>query len=116
MRQTSINQTGLTICAEGHEAEFLRALPVGRLWGAGKKTVERLEQFGIRTIGELSAVELSLLKTIVGDASSMHLHNLSLGIDPRPVIPDSNDRKSISEEQTFERDTDDRDASVTRYS
>lgn len=98
---------GVTICHPGHEEEFLRPLPVGRLWGAGKKTVERLEQFGIRTIGELAATDIMTLKTMVGNAAGEHLGNLARGIDPRPVVPDEYERKSISEERTFERDTDD---------
>jgi nucleotidyltransferase/DNA polymerase involved in DNA repair len=98
---------GVTICPPGEEEKFLRPLPVGRLWGAGKKTVERLEQFNIRTIGDLAATELSLLKNITGDASGEHLWNLARGIDARPVIPNGYERKSISEEKTFERDTDD---------
>jgi len=98
---------GLTVCPSGTEAEFLRALPVGRLWGAGKKTVERLEQFGIRTIGDCALSDITTLRSILGTASGEHLWNLARGIDPRPVVADPFDRKSISEEVTFERDTDD---------
>ena len=98
---------GVTICRAGDEEKFLRPLPVGRLWGAGKKTVERLELFGIRTIGDLAATDITILKNITGDAAGEHLWHLARGIDPRPVVPDGYERKSISEEKTFERDTDD---------
>ena len=98
---------GVTICPAGQEESFLRPLPVGRLWGAGKKTVERLEQFSIRTVGELAATDIRTLRSMVGAAAGEHLWNLSHGIDPRPVVPDEYERKSISEERTFERDTED---------
>jgi len=97
---------GITECPMGKEREFLAPLPIGKLWGAGKKTVEWFESAGIRKIGDLARLDPSLAEKLLGK-SGLHLWSLALGIDSRPVIPGSHERKSISEEHTFEHDTDD---------
>ncbi len=85
---------------------FLEPLPVGRLWGVGEKTGETLGRLGIRTIGDLGRTPESILKRVLGDASARHLWELANGIDPRDVIP-YEPPKSVSHEETFERDLDD---------
>jgi len=97
---------GITECPPGKEREFLAPLPVGKLWGAGKKTVEWLESKGIRKVDDIARLDPVLAEKLLGK-SGLHLWNLSRGIDSRPVIPGSGERKSISEEHTFEHDTDD---------
>ncbi|MDX1657277.1 MAG: DNA polymerase IV [Nitriliruptorales bacterium] len=84
----------------------LRALPVGDLWGAGPKTVERLERYGFRTIGDVADADRRTLERIVGDAHGRHLHALATGSDDRSVTPHE-PAKSISAEETFEDDIDD---------
>ncbi len=93
---------GLLCLGPGHLGEFLRALPVERLWGVGRVTLKRMHELGIRTVGELARRDLSELRDAFGSAGS-HLHELASGIDPRPVIADWQ-RKSYGEENTFERD------------
>ena len=46
---------GLVVVPSGEEAAFLAPLAVGKLWGIGPKTVERLNREGVETIGELAA-------------------------------------------------------------
>ncbi len=94
---------GLTICPLGEEKEFLAPLPVSKLWGAGKKTVEYLTSFGITTIGELATLPIEMLEKKLGK-HGLHLWLLANGIDERSVETDW-EIKSISEEITFERDT-----------
>ena len=96
---------GLVICPQGEEASFLAPLPVKRLWGAGPKTVERLEKMGITTIGELAAFSEEGLTRYFGRWGA-HLRQMALGIDPRSLETGS-ERKSISEERTFSTDTGD---------
>jgi DNA polymerase-4 len=98
---------GITECPPGEEAAFLAPLHVGKLWGAGKKTVARLESLGIRRIGDLAALEQNAAVSMLGSSAGLDLWYLARGIDSRPVIPDGVDQKSISEEHTFEHDTDD---------
>ncbi|HPE29075.1 MAG TPA: DNA polymerase IV [Candidatus Mcinerneyibacteriales bacterium] len=94
---------GLVICPPGEEAAFLAPLPVQRLWGAGPRTVERLEKMGITTIGELASFSEEGLTRHFGRWGA-HLRQMALGIDHRSLETES-ERKSISEERTFSADT-----------
>lgn len=85
---------------------FLEPLPVGRLWGVGEKTGDLLGRLAIRTVGDLARTPRPVLERLIGEASSAHLSALSHGIDEREVIP-YEAPKSVSHEETFERDLDD---------
>lgn len=97
---------GLVHWPAGEVAARLRPLPVGDLWGAGPRTVERLHGFGYRTVGQLADAELRTLQRVVGEALGSQLHQLARGIDPRRVSP-SEPARSISGERTFANDVDD---------
>jgi DNA polymerase IV len=86
----------------------LRPLPIAHLWGAGPRTVERLEGYGFRTVGQLADTDLRTLQRIVGDALGSQLHRLARGEDPRSVTPHEPAR-SVSAEETFDEDVDDPD-------
>ena len=45
---------GLLVIDAERITEFLWPLPVGRIWGIGKKGEQRLRYLGIRTIGQLA--------------------------------------------------------------
>jgi DNA polymerase-4 len=94
---------GLVVVPAGGERAFLEPLPVGRLWGAGPVTQERLKQAGIATIGDVARLPRERLLALVGEAGAEHYHALANGIDPRTVEPDR-DAKSISHETTFDED------------
>jgi DNA polymerase-4 len=96
---------GLTICEPGKEKEFLAPLPVGKLWGVGKKTEEHLHKMGFHTIGEVAEASQQFLAKKMGKWGS-HLWQLANGIDDRPV-EEWGPQKSISHEHTFEVDQDD---------
>ena len=93
---------GLVICEPGDEKKLLEDLPLRYLWGAGKKTVEKLESFGYRKIGDVASCSSEKLVQEFGKIG-LHLWNLANGIDERPVTSEGT-RKSISEEITFPRD------------
>jgi DNA polymerase-4 len=103
---------GLIVVPAGGIREFLDPLPVGALWGAGEKTVDVLHRLGIRTVAELAAVPVSVLGRVLGEAQSKHLSSLSHGTDDRVVVP-YEAPKSISHEETFDRDLDD-DGEIVR--
>lgn len=81
---------------------FLPPLPVGRIPGVGKVTERRLEEFGIKTVGDLCAKELPALESRFG-RYGVRLYELARGIDHSAVVPDR-PTQSISAEDTFERD------------
>ncbi len=93
---------GLVVVEEGKEKEFLAPLEISRLWGAGKKTVERLNGLGIHTIGDLQNLPEEVLKKKFGKMGR-HFYLISRGIDDRNVVPDHG-VKSVSNEMTFFED------------
>jgi DNA polymerase-4 len=87
----------------GHEEEFLRDLPIERLWGVGEVTAQVLRRLGLTTIGELAAYPREILEQRFGD-QGRHLHDLAHGRDDSALCLDWQ-RKSLSAETTFARDT-----------
>jgi DNA polymerase-4 len=86
-----------------HEAEaFLAPLPVGKIPGVGKVMDAKLAALGIRTCADLRLRDVRDLEQRFG-RYGRRLHELSKGIDERPVEPDQ-PVQSISTEDTFERD------------
>ncbi|CAB5010826.1 unannotated protein [freshwater metagenome] len=98
---------GVLIVKPGDELGVLHPLPVGRLWGVGPATRERLDRFGVKTIGDLSRIPEATLVGALGAANGKHLHALSWNRDERGVQPDQQ-TKSVSHEETFSEDKTDR--------
>jgi DNA polymerase IV len=100
----------ITVVEPGGEAAFLAPLPVMALWGVGPKTAERLEEKGIRTIGDLARWQEAELVRMFGK-NGADLSVRARGIDDRPVEP-SHETKSISQETTFSKDITNADSLV----
>jgi len=76
---------GLTVVPIGRERDFLDPLPVKLIWGIGPKTQARLEERGIRTIGELAETPGRSLRHLLGDANGDKLAALANNVDPRSI-------------------------------
>ncbi|HXS26863.1 MAG TPA: DNA polymerase IV [Steroidobacteraceae bacterium] len=96
---------GLTVVSPDRVHEFLDGLSVRRLPGLGRKAGERVEALGIATVGELRRAPDARLVPIFGRYAA-RLRERASGIDDRPVEPDR-DERSVSAEDTFERDVSD---------
>ena len=96
---------GLTLVPEQGKAQFLRPLPVRALYGVGKVTAEALNNAGVDTIGDLQNYRGDL-RAIVGSFASA-LKQFAIGNDDRPLSV-GDEIKSISAEETFLKDTEDR--------
>jgi DNA polymerase-4 len=94
---------GLVVVAPGTELAVLHPLPVTRLGGVGPATAERLHQVGVQTVGDLAARPITDLVALAGKAHGAGLYALARAEDDRPVVPDR-EVKSVSHEETFERD------------
>jgi DNA polymerase-4 len=94
---------GLVVVPPGAELDVLHPLPVTRLGGVGPATAERLHQVGVKTVADLAAKSLTDLIALVGRAHGAGLYALARAEDDRPVVPDRG-VKSVSHEETFERD------------
>jgi DNA polymerase-4 len=99
---------GFVVLRPEQVAAFLAPLPVGRIWGVGKKAERGLHALGVRTIGELAALPERVLVDHFG-ASGRHVWRLAHGQDDREVVPDR-EAKSVSTETTFRQDVGDREA------
>ncbi len=96
---------GLTLIPNRDKVEFLRPLPVRRIHGVGKVTEQSLINAGLRTIADIQDYpgDLRHLMGSFGPA----LKRYAMGEDERPV-GNRDVVKSISSENTFSEDTDDR--------
>ncbi len=95
---------GLTVVEPDRIEEFLAPIPVNRIQGVGRKTNERLEVLGIRTIGDLAAFPSDRLGDLFGSWSE-YMGNVARGIDDSPVEAWTGPPKSIGSETTFDEDT-----------
>jgi DNA polymerase-4 len=100
---------GLTVVEAADLQDFLRELPIAKLWGVGKATEKSLSSLGIRTVGQLAAYPEEVLARAVGPSHAEHLQRLARGEDDRAVIAEAGPPKSISHETTFAADTADVD-------
>jgi DNA polymerase-4 len=91
---------GLLAIAPGEERAFLAPLPLTRLWGVGPATRTKLERMGLRTIGDVAALEEQILVRALGDSLGRHLHALANNNDDRAVVPER-DAKSVGAEETY---------------
>jgi DNA polymerase IV len=78
---------GLVVVDPGTELEFLHRLPVELMWGVGPATRERLEQIGVKTIGQLASTPGWSLERLLGPAVGEKLAALSWNRDPRAIKP-----------------------------
>lgn len=82
---------------------FLNPLSIRKIPMVGDKTFQLLSRVGVRTIRTLSEMPVLALQQMIGN-NGKELWKKANGIDENPVIPYS-ERKSISTEDTFSKDT-----------
>jgi DNA polymerase-4 len=97
---------GLLVIPRDQTVVFLHGLAVGALWGVGERTEEALRRLGLVTVADIAHTPVDTLRRALGNATGSHLHELSWGRDPRPVVPEQGE-KSIGAEETFRTDVDD---------
>jgi DNA polymerase IV len=96
---------GLLMIPETGKVQFLRPFPVRVLHGVGTATESVLAEAGIQTVAELQDYTGDL-RALVGSFGP-RLRQFAFGEDDRPLEL-GEDIKSISEEETFLQDTEDR--------
>ncbi len=82
-------------------------LPVGELFFVGKSARNKLESFGINTIGQLAASDVELLKPLLGEKYAILIHDYACGIDNSPVEEREPVNKGYGNSVTLSRDIDD---------
>ncbi len=93
---------GLLVVPPDDELGFLHPLPVERLWGVGRVTAAKLHDRGLRTVGQVAALDEALLVALLGRAAGRHLHALAHNRDPRPVQTGRR-RRSIGSQRALGR-------------
>jgi len=96
---------GLTIVKDDETEKFLAPLPVRRLLWVGRKTGQKLEKLGIKTIGDLAHYDPMVLIETLGIMGTQ-IYLMARGID-KSEVEERGEIKSISRETTFEEDTSD---------
>ena len=100
---------GLTIIRKRDIKKILYPLSLDKLFGVGRKTLPKLEQLGIHTIGEL-AIKLNEEDKDVKDVMGKFFFTMKdwlNGKGSNEVIVEEWDPKSIGHSTTLKRDTDD---------
>ncbi len=103
---------GLYILHEADVEAFLQVLPVREIPGVGVRAVEKLEMLGVRTAGDVLRRSEGFWVKQLGKWGKV-LFDRARGVDERPVTS-YQEPKSESAENTFARDTADREEIARR--
>lgn len=88
---------------EGTEKHFLAPLSIKKIPMVGDKTYQTLRNLGIRNIGTVQEMPLEMMEQVLGK-NGVSIWKKAQGIDNSAVQPYC-ERKSISTERTFDKDT-----------
>ncbi len=91
----------------GSEKNFLAPLSVSKIPMIGEKTYKSLCDLGVRRIRSIQEMPLEMMERVFGK-NGIVMWKKANGIDNTPVVQ-YHERKSISTERTFDRDTTDVD-------
>jgi DNA polymerase-4 len=106
---------GVVVVPSRRVTSFLHPLDVGELWGVGEKTRAMLHRLGLVTVGDVAHTPLDTLQRAVGHHLGLQLHHLAWGTDRGELVPRSGPYepdRSMGADETFGRDTDDREVVV----
>ena len=98
---------GLFMVLPGDEEKFMETLPLNKVWGIGKKTLERLNSCGLKTVKDIKSHSETFLEHIFGTAGATFIYNSVRGIQPENFWSEPKTH-SVSSEMTFEYDISDR--------
>ena len=85
MASRAAKPDGLLVVAPRDERAFLHPLRVEQMWGIGPVSAAKLHARGLRTVGEVAALDEAELIAILGTGPGRHVHALANNIDRRPV-------------------------------
>ncbi|WP_034058872.1 DNA polymerase Y family protein [Lacinutrix jangbogonensis] len=87
----------------GFEKLFLAPLSIRKIPSVGEKTYQILRNLGVDTVGVVQQMPVEMMASALG-VNGVTIWKRAHGIDNAPLIP-FHERKSISTERTFNRDT-----------
>lgn len=87
----------------GEEKPFMAPLSVRKIPSVGEKTYRTLCDLGVKKIHSIQEMPIDIMQKVFGK-NGVNIWKKANGIDLSPVIP-YRERKSISTERTFDKDT-----------
>ncbi len=87
----------------GLEKHFLAPLSIKKIPMVGDKTYQTLRNLGLRKVGTVQKMPMDVMQRVLGKNGGI-IWKRANGIDHSPVVPFC-ERKSISNERTFDKDT-----------
>ena len=90
---------------DGLEKPFLAPLSIKKIPMIGDKTYTLLRNMGIERVRTIQEMQQSVMQQVLGDNGNT-IWKKANGIDDNPVVP-YRERKSVSSEVTFDKDTND---------
>ncbi|MEA4960681.1 DNA polymerase IV [Lutispora sp.] len=97
---------GLKVITEDMVPEILKPLPIKKVHGIGEKSIEKLNEIGIYTIGQLLNLTEDEMVYYFGKYG-VEIYNKIRGYDNRPICLER-ETKSVGRETTFDNDTTDK--------
>jgi len=94
---------GLFIVQSGEEEKFMRSLPVKKIWGAGEKTQEIFNKYGLKTCDDIFRLSADTLVSMFGNAFGNFLYRAVRG-EPAENFDRESGSHSMSAEHTFAYD------------
>jgi DNA polymerase-4 len=91
---------GLLVVEPADELAFLHPLPIEAVWGVGRVTSKKLRARGVKTVGDIAAMDQETLCLVLGSNAGHRLHALANNRDPRRVAPRER-RKSIGAQRAI---------------
>ena len=88
---------------EGNEKPFLAPLSAKKIPMVGNKTYQSLRNLGVKKIITIQEMQIDMMRSVFGK-NGESIWKKANGIDNSPIIPFT-ERKSISTERTFQKDT-----------
>ncbi len=87
----------------GDERSFLAPLSASKIPMVGEKTFQTLCDLGLKRIATIQEMPVDMMESVLGQ-NGASIWRKAQGIDNSPVV-EYNERKSISTERTFDKDT-----------
>jgi DNA polymerase-4 len=94
---------GLFVIPPGGEEQFMRGLPVTKIWGAGNKTQELFKKHGLKTCDDIHQLSVEVLHSIFGQHFGTFLYRAVRG-ESAELFDKDRGSHSMSAERTFEYD------------
>jgi DNA polymerase-4 len=94
---------GLCFIPAGGEEQFMRSLPVGKIWGAGNKTQELFKMHNIKTCEDIYRLSRGTLVSIFGGSFGDFLYRAVRG-EGAEAFDRERGSRSMSAERTFPYD------------